>query len=508
MEIIVETINNSFLHIDAEASIMHELSDYFSFTVPNCHFMKKYKSGLWDGKIRLYKIAGSTLPAGLFGILCKFASDNDYALIDSRTPSLYKKPTESELSTFLADLNLHTKQEKIDFHDHQVQAIKESISNERLTILSPTASGKSAIIYALLRWYQEIVENKILIIVPTVNLVEQMYTDFQDYASEVEWTSENNCHKIYQGQKKYSDKQVFISTWQSLQRMSKDYFQQFDCIICDEVHLAEAKKITKIMENSTNATIKLGFTGTLKSKTLHQLSIVALFGDIRKVSSSKELMKKDLMTNLQVKFLVLKYNQDISKEICRKKIEEITPNGKKIYRNNYANEMDFIALCRNRNVFISNLVSVLKGNVLVLFTKIEKHGKPLNKLLQQRLNKPVYYISGETKVGKRESIRATMEKEINVVLTASYGTLSTGVNIKNLKFVIFASPYKSEIKVLQSVGRILRKNEGKKQAVLFDLVDNFKYKKYVNYSFKHFQERFDIYKSEKFPVSFSEYNLL
>ena len=146
----------------------------------------------------------------------------------------------------------------------------------------------------------------------------------------------------------------------------------------------------------------------------------------------------------------------------------------------------------------------------MLFTKVEKHGKPLFNLIDKRLDKKrnVYYISGETGVVTRESIRGRLENEKNGVLIASYGTLSTGVNIKSLKYVIFASPYKSEIKVLQSIGRILRKCEGKEYAVLFDIVDDLRYKNKKNYFFKHYERRFDIYKTEKFPVSFSEYVLM
>ena len=508
--IVVETINNSFLQIDTDPSIARELSDFFSFKTPNYQFMPKFKNGLWDGKTRLYKILGSTLPSGLYEILLKFASDNDYSVIDRRTPSNLERPSEREVEAFCASLRPHSGGKKIEHYDYQLESVKYTILNDRATIVSTTSSGKSLIIYSLIRWYQRTLKGKILVIVPTTNLVSQMYSDFDDYSSEISWCSEDNIHKIYQGQKKNSDRKTYVSTWQSLQHMPPEYFKQFDAILCDEVHGADAKTITWIMDNSINAFIRAGFTGTLKSKTLHQLTIIGLFGDIKKVTTARELMDRGIITNLDSKFLVLKYNQDICKEINRKVVEGITPSGKKIYRNNYVNEIDFITQCHQRNIFISNLVSVLKGNVLVLFNKVEKHGKPLYNLLSTRLDKEknVYYISGETKVDKREQIRGTIETETNSVLVASYGTLSTGVNIKSLQYVIFASPYKSEIKVLQSIGRILRLKKGKNRAVLFDIVDDFRYKKSVNYAFKHFSKRFDIYKSEKFPVTVSEYNLL
>ena len=508
--IIVETQNNSFLQIDTEPHIARELSDFFSFMSPNYQFIPSYKNGTWDGKIRLYKIMGSILPVGLYNILLKFASERDYKIIDRRTPSSIKIATESEIEAFCKHLNPHSGGKQIEHYDYQLESVKKTISNGRSTIVSTTSSGKSLIIYSIIRWYEEKVNGKILVLVPTVGLVSQMYSDFDDYSSEVEWCSGDNVHKIHQGKKKVSDKKIFISTWQSLQRMPREYFEQFDVILCDEVHGAEAKTINWIMDCSINASIRAGFTGTLKSKTLHQLSIVGMFGDIIKVTSARDLMDRGIITPLEVKFLVLKYNDKINKEINRKVVEKVTPTGKKIYRNNYQNEMNYITECIERYVYICNLVSVLPGNTLVLFNKVDKHGKPLYNMLRKRLDKkkPVYYISGETKADKREKIRGDVENESNSVLVASYGTLSTGVNIKSLQFVIFASPYKSEVKVLQSIGRILRKKKGKKKAVLFDIVDDFRYKKYVNYSFKHFRKRYDMYRVERFPVSISEYQLM
>lgn len=508
--IIIESYDNSFLQIDTEPAIARELSDFFSFMTPNYMFMPSYKNGLWDGKTRLYKILGSLLPAGLYEILLKFASERDYDVVDRRTPSKYKKSTEGQIEEFCKELNPHSGSKPIDHYDYQLDAIKHAIFNERSTVLSATSSGKSLIIYSLIMWYQRLIKGKILVIVPSVNLVTQMYSDFDDYSSEIKWCSSDNIHKIHQGQKKYSDKNTFVSTWQSLQRMPPEYFEQFDVILCDEVHKAEAKVITGIMNKSVNASVRVGFTGTLKSKTIHQLSIVGLFGDIKRVITSRELMDMGLATNLDVKFMVLKYNNDICKEINRKAVDKITSNGKKIYRNNYQNEINFITECYKRNVYISNLASVLDGNVLILFNKINKHGKPLYDLLKRRLgdDRNVFYVSGETKTDKRELIRNNVEKDNNSITLASYGVFSTGVNIKSLQYVIFASPYKSEITVLQSIGRVIRLKEGKKRAVLFDIVDDFRFKKSINYSFKHFSNRFDIYKKEKFPISISEYKLM
>jgi superfamily II DNA or RNA helicase len=509
--IIVESIDNSFLYIDTEPTIARELSDFFSFFTPNYKFMPAYKNGRWDGKTRLYKILGSVLPTGLFNILTTFASERNYTVIDNRTQTTLKTPSDSEIEAFMANLKPYSNGKLIFHYDYQKEAIKKSLETNRATILSATSSGKSLIIYSLVRWYQKHLTNKILILVPTVNLVTQMYSDFGEYSEfDDTWNVEDNVYQIRQGKKKNQhDKQVYISTWQSVYKMPEEYFSQFDAVMCDEVHLASANSIIGIMEKSKEAFVRIGFTGTLKDMKLHQLTIVGLFGDIKQVTTARDLMDRGFITKLDIKFMILKYNQNICKEINRRVVERITSTGKKIYRKNYPVELDFITQCVARNMYICNLASVLPGNTLILFNKVAKHGKPLYKLLSSKIkNKKVYYISGETKAEEREAIRKAMEKEKDSILVASYGTLSTGVSITSLQFVIFASPYKSEIKVLQSIGRILRKKKGKNKAVLFDLVDDFRYKKQMNYSFKHFQRRYEIYKKEKFPISVSEFQLM
>ncbi len=372
-------------------------------------------------------------------------------------------------------------------------------------------SGKSLVIYTIIRFLQERTNiSKILLLVPVTSLVEQMYSDFGDYSSEVDWEVDKNCHRIYSGKEKNTDKQVVISTWQSLYRLPKKYFEQFGAVLVDEVHTADAKSISTIMDNCVNADYRLGFTGTLKNSRLHQLAINGMFGSIRKVSTTKDLIEKGYITPFKVKFLVLKYNDDICKEINSRILTGKNNAGEPKYRNNYANEIDFISTLPHRMHYIVNLISVLEGNVLVLFNRVQQQGKPLFELCKKKFDtqRNVYYISGETNTKNRENVRNSLESEENGVLVASFGTLSTGVNIKSLEYVIFASPYKSEIKVLQSIGRILRKKEGKKQAVLLDIVDDMRWKTKENYCFKHFLNRYEIYKSEKFPVSVSEFKLL
>jgi len=506
-QIVVTSVNASYMEIDTDIGIQREINEFFTFYANNYKYMSRYKNGLWDGKVRLFNYMSSTLPAGLFNILVEFAKERDYEIVDNR----FIFDTGSFSMEYLDSLNVQSDGKKIKFRKHQIESIKEIINEKRATIVSATSSGKSLIIYGLIRYFSKYLDSKILIITPTVNLVTQMYKDFDDYSFNVEWNVDDEVHMIYDydGVTKDSDKQIYISTWQSIYKQPKSYFKKFGFVIFDEVHQATAESVVRIMDSSENAWIRAGFTGTLKDEKLHKLKVNGLFGGIKKVISTREMIDAGYASKLHIKILVLEYNKSICKEINRKvKINTIT--GVEKLRNNYTNEISYITELDERNEFITNLVSVLDGNVLVLFNKIEKHGKPLFKKLKKRLDKDrkVYYISGETKAEDRELIRESVDSDINSVLAASYGTLSTGVNIKNLNYVIFASPYKSEIKVLQSIGRVLRLSDGKNKAVVFDLVDDMTYGKKHNYCFLHFMKRMGMYKTEKFPMSVSKYKLI
>lgn len=491
------------LKLSTDNSIKQELNEYFSFMAPNYRFMPAYKSGKWDGKIRLYSHKTSKMPVGLFDVLCKFADERDYDIIDKRENIPNPIYNNDRIDQFLYSLDVQSGGNDIEFRDYQKHTIKTVVNACRSTIQSSTSSGKSLVIYALVRLYLKMFKgaDKILLITPTIGLVTQMKSDFEDYSVNNGWDVEANVHQIYDNAKKHSEKQVFIATWQSLHRMPKKYFESFKFVMFDEVHLATATSVVKIMNNCVNANYRVGVTGTLKDAQLHQLTLTGLFGTIKKVTNTRDLIDAGYLSKLKVKIIILKYNNIISKMITDKvKIKD--EKGEIKIRNNYQNEMDFIAGYGNRNRFILKLASVLKGNVLVLFSKVEKHGKPLYKMFHDNLgnDRNIFYISGETSSEKREQIRNDMDRENDSILVGSYGTMSTGVNIKNLNYVILAHPHKSKVKVLQSIGRVLRVGREDRGAVVFDLVDDLTYKSRKNYCYRHFMARLSMYENEKFPM--------
>ena len=479
-DIIIHKKDDVYSQIECERSITKELNEYFSFDVPGAKFMPSFKNRLWDGKIRLFDIRNNQIYVGLSEYIYKFATAKKYTISGG-----VRTPLEIDNNTVISFIEGIKSTVKI--RDYQLDAVQHSIRNGRCILVSPTASGKSFVIYILIRYYlesQQILDNsRILLLVPRSSLVEQMYTDFQDYG----WDAENYCHRIYAGKDKTSPKLVHISTWQSIYQLPKKHFEKYKVIIGDEVHTFAAKSLKTVMHKTTDCPYKIGLTGTLDDAESHHLVLEGLFGSVKKVTTTKQLMDSKQISDLKIIGIVLTY----SKKEC-------------IIRD-YNKEIKFITEHPQRNNLIRNLCIDLKGNTLVLFSLI-KHGQLLHELIKERadVNRKTFFVFGGTDSDTREKIRGIVETERDSIVVASFGVFSTGINIRNLHNIIFASPYKSRIRNLQSIGRGLRTHESKAIAKLYDIADNFNNN---NHTIKHFISRIGIYNQEEFDYEIIKINL-
>jgi superfamily II DNA or RNA helicase len=496
MDIIrVRKKNHAFLHIDCEPSVANELCDFFTFYVPGYKFMPAYKNKIWDGKIRLFDTRKKELYAGLYKYLEEFAGaegrgyqlelehDNYYGMPVTDTPI--------DLS-FINDMTLTARGEKIEIRDYQLNAIAHGLSRKRGLLVSPTASGKSLIIYSLLRYYLDNYDKRAIIIVPTTSLVNQMYSDFADYSQFDDGFDVETCHQIYAGRPKFAkEERVIITTWQSIYKLPASWFEQFGMVIGDEAHNFKAKSLTSILTKMYEAEYRFGTTGTLDGTQTHKLVLEGLFGPAYYVTTTKNLMDSGALSDLDINVLLMKYPE----EECRK-----------MNKAKYQDEVDYIVRHDKRNNFITNLALDQDGNTLVLFQFVEKHGKPLYDRIKEKAHKrrKIFYVSGETGVDVREEVRRITENEKNAIIVASLGTFSTGVNIRNLHNIIFASPSKSQIKILQSIGRGLRKSDDGRATKLFDIADDLHWKSNKNYTLNHAAERIKIYTREKFKYKIYE----
>ena len=481
-------INHSNLQVECERSIAYELIDYFSFFVPGYKYMPAYKNRVWDGKIKLFNQNGQ-LPTGLYQHLLYFCKQNNYEteLMESK----YGYPDETNtiepqlLFDFIKGLNL-----PFEPRDYQFDAVMNGLIKKRAILLSPTGSGKSLIIYILARYFlEEFDTRKILVIVPTTSLVEQMHNDFKHYGY-----NEKLMHRIYSGKDKKTDAPIIISTWQSIYKLPKDWFSQFGMIVGDECHGFKSKSLMSIMNKCTEAAYRFGTTGTLDGALTHELVLQGLFGKITNVTTTKSLQENDTLAQLEITRLILEHDSQVRKYWGKRK---------------YQDEIDYIVTYEKRNKFISNLALSQEGNTLVLFQFVEKHGQPLFNMIRDKAdeNRKVFYVSGHVDTNDREQIRNITEKQKNAVIVASLGTFSTGINIRNLHNIIFASPSKSQIRVLQSIGRGLRKSDNGKATKLFDLVDDISHLTFKNFALIHGFERLKIYKKEKFNYKTFKVNI-
>ena len=466
--VVVSKVDEVFMKVDCDDGLARDLYDFFSFTVPNAKFMPSYKNRYWDGKVRLFSIKTKKIYIGLLPYVDEFCRERgfDFSGIED---VIGEKQREKCSQSWLADLNL-----PFEPRDYQIDAFNTAIQYGRQLLLSPTASGKSLIIYLLARYYNK----KTVIIVPTTSLVEQMTKDFIDYGYE-----ERIC-KIYSGQEVF-DAPITITTWQSFSKAPKDVMQSFDVVFGDEAHLFKAQTLKGILEKMKTTAIRFGTTGTLDGSEVHRLQLEGMFGPVKKVISSSELMEQGTIAQINIDCLILRH-----------------PKMKKM---SYQDEMDYLVSNEKRNHFIVNLVKSLKGNTLVLFQYVEKHGEVLyDMMFNTDMGGNLHYVYGGTDTEDREVVREIVEKSKEDTILASYGTFSTGINIKKIDNVVFASPSKSRIRNLQSIGRGLRKTDGKDSMRLFDIADDLGCD---NFTLAHLKERINTYNEENFPYELKQFDL-
>ena len=487
--LIVEKKNDVYLTVDCDSNVQRELSEFFTFYVPGYKFMPAFRNRMWDGKIRLFSQKTKEIYFGLYPYIKAFCDERGYHIVAGKNVDIDNKVDKDIVKKFSNGLG-----QKFEVRDYQIDAIYHSLKFNRALLLSPTASGKSFIIYALIRYYSHLIKdksnNKCLLVVPTTSLVEQMYSDFKTYG----WDVKKNCHRLYSGYSNQTDKKVLISTWQSLYKLPKKYFEQFGALFGDEAHLFKSKSLTELMTKLENCKYRIGLTGTLDGTQTHKLVLEGLFGAVNKVTSTKKLMDKKQLSNLTIRCLILKHTEENSKMVTKGK---------------YQDEVDYLVSSESRNNFLRNLAIKMKGNTLVLFQLVEKHGKKLYEIIKEKAadDRKVFYIFGGVEADEREAIRGITEKEKDAIIVASYGTFSTGVNIRNLHNIIFASSSKSRIRNLQSIGRGLRLGDNKTNAVLYDIADDLTYKSKENFTLKHFQERVSIYTQEEFDYEIHNVSL-
>jgi len=417
-DVVISKKNEVFIKLECEPHILYELQPYFTFEVEGAKFMPQMRNKHWDGRIRLLSVHNGEIYVGLIDKIAEKLKNHGYNF-SFKNNKYYGLPYEinEEISyegvkDYMRSICAHSPRE------YQIEGVYDALRHNRKLLISPTASGKSLMIYSLVRYYVD-KGKKILLVVPTTSLVEQMYKDFEDYG----WDAGSYCHKIYGGREKNNTHPVTITTWQSIYKLEKSFFEDYEVIVGDEAHLFKSKSLINIMTKLHHAKYRFGFTGTLDGTQTHKWVLEGLFGPSYKVTKTSELMEQGHLSALDIRCVVLKHKPQ--------KFDT------------YEDEVQFIINHQKRNNFIKNLALDLKGNTLVLFSRVESHGQPLFNLINSSAtgNRKVFFVHGGVSTDEREQVRAITETESNAIIVASYGVFSTGVNIKNLHNVIFSLKY-------------------------------------------------------------------
>lgn len=501
MDIKVHFHDFSHVLVECDESIFYELRDYFSFEADGYKFNPKFKYGQWDGRIRLLDY-NRKLPFGLVHQLYRFCEQFEYKIwVD---PKIEEKEelSRERFDEWLNGLEIYSGSKTITPHDYQADSVYKGIVSRRRILNLPTSAGKSLIQALLSRYFIENYDGKILVLVPTTSLVRQMHDDFIDYRL----FGSEHIEMIGGGKKAGNNKNamIVVSTWQSAVKQPKEWFDQFGCLLADEMHLTTGLSLTKIIEGLTNCAFKFGLSGSLKDGKANLMQYMGMFGEIFKPVSTKDLMDRGAVTTLKINSIFVRYPD----EACAKM------KGK-----DYQTEIKVITKGSRRNQIVANLAVKLakkNENTFVMF-RFAEHGKMLLDLIKKAGHEEVYFINGEVDTNTRDALKKMAEKGKGIIFVASYGVFSTGISIKNLHNLIFAHPTKSKVTVLQAVGRVLRLHDSKAIATVFDIIDDMgvkpksasSKKKYVhlNYALKHALERIQRYADEQFDYTMKQVDL-
>lgn len=461
-------------------TIKDDVCSFMTLYAKNYKFMPKFKTGLWDGKIRFVDKAG-IFKIGLLSRVYNFIKnyenldiDIDDELVSNETD--FEDSFNEATSSFLVD--------HITPRDYQLEGALKAIKFKRGILEHATSAGKSLII-ALVSMYLLLNKKckKVMVLVPSTGLVEQMFNDFISYG-----INESYLGKFYEKEKNI-DRQIVISTWQSM-HPHKDLILDFDCIFFDEAHMQKANVVRTVGENASNATYRIGLTGTIDLYKADRYLIESVIGPVIHTVTPQHLITNNYASDVFVKIFFINH---LEKNIDH--LEGLPFQDEKEWIENYL----------PRNKIIKTIVQKhheKDQNILILFDHLE-HGELIKQELEslEKTGSKIFLVTGSTPAKEREKIRKFANENKKVVIIGTYGVFSTGVSINRLHGVIFAIAGKSLVRVMQSVGRGMRLHDEKNGVRVYDICDSFKY------SEDHLKERLNIYDKAGYKVDIKEIDI-
>lgn len=386
--------SHAYCFVWTSESIERELSDELSFMVPGSQYMQKFRRG-WDGRVRLFNRTTKMVYAGLASRIMRWAEKQGYT-VSSKLPLHVTNWSEFDTQRLLDAYPV-----SFEVRDYQRAAVTHALHQQRCVVLSPTASGKSLVLYYLVRARMQ--EGPVLLIVPTITLVHQMVEDWRGYG----WTDVDTVvHQITGGVKKDTEKPVVVSTWQSIFRQPEAWFSRYQTLLGDEAHTFKAESLRSIMEKLPQCAYRIGVTGTLDDAKSNKLMVEGVFGPPHRVAKTADLQTQGHLVPIRIQGHFLQYT-----EHDRWMLRE--------HKRRYVEEIDYLVQHPERMRWLVDFVQQLPGNVLMLYQFVEKHGIPLYHAVSRAVagRRPVYFVSGNVDADTRETIRALLEHPEHVVLT-------------------------------------------------------------------------------------------
>lgn len=494
----------------------NDLFNFFKRKSKKGEFNALVDRGIWDGKDKFITKEGR-IAVGLWKEVYNFANRFGY---------------DCEIEGINSILNLNLPQDRyleyvnqlldgvVDEHgnpikprDYQIEGAYRAIKYKFCTQELATSAGKTLIFYifnSFLRSGKKLdSSNKSLIIVPNVSLVGQTAEKFELYSvGKQPWKVCTIGGDDKFNQKTFDESEIVISTYQSLQNWEPKMFQAFGTVCVDEVHKSRGNVIRNILLSCVNWKYRLGLSGTVKIDEQYSdfFRVQENVGPLVMVLSAKHLIDNGYSPNIKIKVVGLKYDRSSP---YLQQYWELKKDGLKMYNSpkDYGRDMlnierGFIFESVERLVFINNLVKKLGKNTLILFSDIKNgYGKKIHQRLLE-WNANTFYIDGEVESSDRDRFKEIMETNNDAIIVASFGTFSTGIDLKNVHHIVFAESTKAEVTIRQSIGRGMRKLAEKNQVIVWDLVDRLD-----GYMEKHAKAREEIYQEQEFEVVKSEVDL-
>jgi len=471
--IIKDEVNVRFEGLDVITR--RKISDKLKYFLPYAYHLPAYKLGRWDGNIRFCDIGGRTY-LNLLDKVLPIIEEQDYEvdIEDNRTPH--------DFQFQLIDESLHFDKtwgpkhplagQPIVLRDYQVETINKFLEQPQCLQEIATGAGKTLITATLSQLVQPY--GRSIVIVPNKSLVSQTEGDYKTLGLDV---------GVYYGERKEFDKKHTICTWQSLNVMFKktkkfeaevnigDFLQDVVCIMVDEVHQAKADVLKTLLTGPfANVPIRWGLTGTIPKEDYEMASLQASLGEVINKLSASELQDKGVLAQCHVNIIQTQDTQAFS---------------------NYANEQTHLVTNPERLEFISDLIDKIRaeGNTLILVDRI-KSGQLLEELIVGSV-----FVQGRTKMEDREEEYDSIATEQHKVIIATYGVAAVGINLPRIFNLVLLEPGKSFVRVIQSIGRGIRKAEDKDHVEIWDITSTCKFSK------RHLTTRKKFYKEANYPFT-------